>query len=56
VWIRVLFLLLFFGFTALDTPIGGITLLVYIALWIALPGKIYRDEDRKKIRKMYRNL
>lgn len=55
VWIRVLFLLLFFGFTALDTPIGGITLLVYIALWIALPGKIYRDEDRKKIRKMYRN-
>ncbi len=55
VWIRVLFLLLFFGFTALDTPIGGITLLVYIALWIALPGKIYKDEDRKKIRKMYRN-
>lgn len=55
VWIRVLFLLLFFGFSALDTPIGGITLLVYIALWIALPGKIYRDEDRKKIRKMYRN-
>lgn len=46
-WVRLIFLILFFG------SYGGI-LLVYIIMWIVVPKNIDLSDD-KKIKKMYRN-
>lgn len=52
-WARILFLILFFGFIIIP-PASGIAVILYIALWIALPGVDNLEEDRK-IKKLYRN-
>lgn len=52
-WIRLLFLLLFFGISALDA-IGPILFLFYIAMWIILPVS-YDLEEEEKLKKMFRN-
>lgn len=52
-WARILFLVLFFGFLIIP-PASGLALIVYIALWIAVPGREDIEED-KRIKKLYRN-
>lgn len=51
-WIRLLFLLLFFNFFL--PGLSGATLLAYIILWIVVPGS-EKLEDDKKIKKMFRS-
>lgn len=62
-WVRLAFLVLVIGlpagsgmFDAEDFfgPISGITVLVYIAMWIAFPGSATLEED-KSIKKFYRD-
>lgn len=52
-WIRLLYVLLFFGVSILP-PIAGFLLIAYIVLWIVIPAS---DElvEEKKIKKMYRD-
>ncbi|MEQ9148407.1 MAG: PspC domain-containing protein, partial [Cytophagales bacterium] len=52
-WTRILFLIVFFGFLIIP-PASGLALIIYIALWIAVPGKDDLEED-KRIKKLYRN-
>lgn len=52
-WIRLIYLLLFFGVSFLE-PIAGILLLLYIALWIIFPLS-YELEEEEKLKKMYRD-
>lgn len=64
VWVRLLFVLLVLGFPAISSVndhdndffggLAGFTILVYIAMWIALPG-IGTIEDDKTVKKFYRN-
>ncbi len=66
VWVRLIFLLLFLGFPALsgvadnhDSPaffgtLSGFTFIIYIAMWIALPGVMGIEED-KTVKKFFRN-
>lgn len=52
-WIRLLYILLFFGVSILP-PIAGFLFIAYIVLWIVIPAS---DElvEEKKIKKMYRD-
>lgn len=52
-WIRLLYVLLFFGVSILP-PIAGFLFIAYIVLWIVIPAS---DElvEEKKIKKMYRD-
>ncbi len=52
-WMRILFLIVFFGFLFIP-PASGLALIVYLALWIAVPGNDELEED-KRIKKLYRN-
>jgi len=52
-WIRLLYLLMFFGVSVLPS-IAGFLFLAYIVLWIAIPGSDNLKEE-KKIKKMYRD-
>jgi phage shock protein PspC (stress-responsive transcriptional regulator) len=52
-WIRLIFIVLFFGVWFLPaTP--AILTVAYIVLWIVVPGT-YELEEQKKIKKMFRN-
>lgn len=51
-WVRLLFLLLFFNFFL--PGLSGVTLIAYIILWIVVPGNKALEDD-KKIKKMFRN-
>ncbi|MPR33307.1 PspC domain-containing protein [Salmonirosea aquatica] len=63
-WVRLAFLLLIIGFPAVSGAtngpddfagsVSGITVLLYIAMWIAFPGSTTLEED-KSIKKFYRN-
>lgn len=52
-WIRLLYVLLFFGISILPS-IAGFLFIAYIVMWIVIPGS---DElkEHKKIKKMYRD-
>ncbi len=52
-WIRLVYVLLFFGVSILP-PIAGFLFIAYIVLWIVIPAS---DElvEEKKIKKMYRD-
>jgi phage shock protein PspC (stress-responsive transcriptional regulator) len=52
-WIRLVFLVLFFG-VWIAPAVPGILILTYIILWIVIPGS-YEISDEKKYKKMYRN-
>lgn len=52
-WIRLLYILFFFGVSFLPA-IGGVLLVLYIVLWIILPASYDLKEDRKT-KKMYRD-
>lgn len=52
-WIRLLYVLLFFGISILPS-IAGFLLIAYIVMWIVIPGSDDLKEE-KKIKKMYRD-
>jgi len=52
-WVRLIYILLFFGVSILPS-IGGILLIAYIVLWIVVPESDELKEE-KKIKKMYRD-
>lgn len=67
VWVRLAFVVLVFGFPSISVGIGhgdglapgagslsGITLLAYIAMWIAFPGSMTLEYD-KSVKKFFRN-
>ncbi|PRY40055.1 phage shock protein C (PspC) family protein [Spirosoma oryzae] len=64
VWIRLLFVALVVGFPTLagvsgsdgefSGTLSGFTVLIYIAMWIALPGSVGIEEDKTK-KKFFRN-
>jgi phage shock protein PspC (stress-responsive transcriptional regulator) len=53
IWMRLFYLLLFFGVSVLPSS-AGILLLAYIVMWIVVPGSDQLVEE-KKLKKMYRN-
>lgn len=63
-WVRLAFLVLVIGLPAVGSeafdagdffgPLSGITVLLYIAMWIAFPGSVTLEED-KSIKKFYRD-
>ena len=58
VWVRLIFLILFLALPPLGHEFGagvsGFTFIVYIAMWIALPG-VMTIEDDKTVKKFFRN-
>ena len=52
-WIRLLYVLLFFGVWILPS-IAGFLFVAYIVMWIVVPGS-YELKEVKKIKKMYRD-
>ncbi len=52
-WIRLLFLLLFFGFWFIP-PASGFALIIYLILWAVTPGSADLEEDNT-IKRLYRN-
>ncbi|WP_338875920.1 PspC domain-containing protein [Spirosoma sp. SC4-14] len=62
VWVRLIFVLLVVGLPALGGSshndffggLGGFAVIVYIAMWIALPGVMTIEED-KTVKKFFRN-
>ncbi|GAB3947008.1 hypothetical protein GCM10028805_18470 [Spirosoma harenae] len=58
VWVRLIFLALFLAMPPLGQEFGagvsGFTFIVYIAMWIALPG-VTTIEDDKTVKKFFRN-
>lgn len=58
VWVRLIFLVLFLALPPIGEGFGagvsGFTFIVYIAMWIALPG-VMTIEDDKTVKKFYRN-
>ena len=58
VWVRLIFLLLFLAMPPLGHEFGagvsGFTFIIYIAMWIALPG-VMTIEDDKTVKKFFRN-
>lgn len=52
-WMRLLYVLLFFGVSILPS-IGGFLFIAYIVMWIVIPGSDDLKEE-KKIKKMYRD-
>ncbi|MCB0497387.1 MAG: PspC domain-containing protein [Cyclobacteriaceae bacterium] len=53
VWIRLLFIVLIFD-AFITLSVGPISVIVYIVLWIAVPGSDHLEED-KSLKKLYRN-
>ncbi|WP_109829510.1 PspC domain-containing protein [Reichenbachiella versicolor] len=51
-WVRLLFVILFFNVVL--NPIGGFAFLIYVILWIVVPGSFKLEED-EKIKKLYRD-
>jgi phage shock protein PspC (stress-responsive transcriptional regulator) len=58
VWVRLIFLILFLALPPLGQEFGagvsGFTFVLYIAMWIALPGTMGIEED-KTVKKFFRN-
>lgn len=58
VWVRLIFLILFLALPPLGHEFGagvsGFTFILYIAMWIALPGTMGIEED-KTVKKFFRN-
>lgn len=64
VWVRLIFVALFIGLPALSGAsngpdeffggLSGFTFIIYIAMWIALPG-VVTIEDDKTVKKFFRN-
>lgn len=58
VWVRLIFLVLFLALPPIGEGFGagvsGFTFIVYIAMWIALPG-VMTIEDDKTVKKFFRN-
>ncbi|MBD2755300.1 PspC domain-containing protein [Spirosoma validum] len=59
VWVRLIFLLLFLALPPLGqneffAGVSGFTFIVYIAMWVALPG-VVTIEDDKTVKKFFRN-
>lgn len=63
VWVRLLFVVLVLGLPVLGGPsdseaffgpLAGVTILAYIAMWIAFPGS-YTLQDDKTVKKFYRD-
>ncbi|KAB7730289.1 PspC domain-containing protein [Rudanella paleaurantiibacter] len=63
VWVRLVFVLLVLGFPALGSSsnnedffgsLAGVTVLAYIAMWIAFPGSSTLEDD-KTVKKFYRD-
>ncbi|GAB3989323.1 hypothetical protein GCM10028807_13980 [Spirosoma daeguense] len=58
VWVRLIFLTLFLALPPIGQEFGagisGFTFIVYIAMWIALPGVMTIEED-KTVKKFFRN-
>ncbi|MBC7921257.1 MAG: PspC domain-containing protein [Ferruginibacter sp.] len=52
-WIRLLFLAVFFGLFIVP-PASGFIFLAYLTLWIVLPGSMQLEEDQQ-IKKLYRD-
>ncbi|MES2730686.1 MAG: PspC domain-containing protein [Bacteroidota bacterium] len=52
-WVRLLFLAFFLGLFFIP-PASGFVLLLYIILWIVVPGTFYLEEDQQ-IKKLYRD-
>jgi phage shock protein PspC (stress-responsive transcriptional regulator) len=54
-WVRLVFLLLFLGIGPITAGfLSGVTVILYIACWIAFPANTMLEED-ERIRKFYRN-
>ncbi len=51
-WVRLLFILLFFNFFL--PGLSGAALIAYIIMWIVVPGSSTLEDD-KKVKKMFRN-
>ncbi len=58
VWVRLIFLVLFLALPPLGQEFGagvsGFTFIIYIAMWIALPGTMGIEDD-KTVKKFFRN-
>ena len=58
VWVRLIFLVLFLALPPLGHEFGagvsGFTFIIYIAMWIALPGTMGIEDD-KTVKKFFRN-
>ena len=58
VWVRLIFLVLFLALPPVGQGFGagvsGFTFIIYIAMWIALPG-VMTIEDDKTVKKFFRN-
>jgi phage shock protein PspC (stress-responsive transcriptional regulator) len=58
VWVRLIFLVLFLALPPIGEGFGagvsGFTFIIYIAMWIALPGTMGIEED-KTVKKFFRN-
>ncbi|WP_266368384.1 PspC domain-containing protein [Tellurirhabdus rosea] len=58
VWVRLIFLTLFFALPPIGQEVGagisGLTLILYIAMWVSFPGSVTLDDD-KSVKKFYRN-
>ncbi len=52
-WVRLLFLTLFFGLFFIP-PASGFIFLLYIILWVVVPGSMLLEDDQK-IKKLYRD-
>ena len=52
-WIRLVFVLLFFGFWFIP-PASGFSLILYLILWAVTPGSATLKED-KNVKRLYRN-
>ena len=52
-WIRLLFLAVFFGLFIIP-PASGFVFLAYLTLWVVLPGSVSLEEDQQ-IKKLYRD-
>lgn len=57
IWMRLLFLALFFGpaIVSFFGGIGGIAFLTYIILWIVIPGSRLLEDDDQQVKKLFRN-
>jgi phage shock protein PspC (stress-responsive transcriptional regulator) len=64
-WVRLIFLMMVVGFLPLQGvmnlnledffgPLAGLSVIIYIAMWIAFPGSVVLEEDTK-IKKFYRD-
>ncbi len=54
-WIRLLFLATLLDLFALPGSLSGPTFIVYVILWIVLPGTYVSPEEDQKVKKLYRD-